>query len=104
MNPETDGLFGIEVNAIEKAASDGVGVMIPVTALVDADGEQLVFVQYENFYKNPCGSNYWYNRRRSLIQVTQELSIGEKLVTQDIYPFMQNTVKLKVQIQPEQPP
>ncbi len=51
VNPELDGLFGIEVNAIEKAASDGVGVMIPVTALVDADGKQLVFVQYENFYE-----------------------------------------------------
>ncbi len=80
VNPETDGLFGIEVNAIEKAASDGVGVMIPVTALVDADGKQLVFVQYENFYE-PVEVTTGITEG-DLIQVTQELSIGEKLVTQ----------------------
>lgn len=80
VKPETDSLLGIEVNAIEQASADGVGVMIPVTALVDADGKQLVFVQYENYYE-PVEVTTGVTEG-DFIQVTKELSIGEKLVTQ----------------------
>lgn len=80
VKPETDSLLGIEVNAIAQASADGVGVMIPVTALVDADGKQLVFVQYENYYE-PVEVTTGITEG-DFIQVTKELSIGEKLVTQ----------------------
>lgn len=80
VKPETDSLLGIEVTPIEQASADGVGVMIPVTALVDADGKQLVFVQYENYYE-PVEVTTGVTEG-DLIQVTKELSIGEKLVTQ----------------------
>lgn len=80
VKPETDSLLGIEVNPIEKAAADGVGVMIPITALVDADGKQLVFVQYENYYE-PVEVTTGVTEGE-FIQVTTELSVGEKLVTQ----------------------
>lgn len=65
---------------IEQASADGVGVMIPVTALVDADGKQLVFVQYDNFYE-PVEVTTGVTEGE-FIQVTKELSVGEKLVTQ----------------------
>lgn len=80
VKPETDSLLGIEVNEIEQASADGVGVMIPVTALVDADGKQLVFVQYDNFYE-PVEVTTGITEGE-FIQVTKELSVGEKLVTQ----------------------
>lgn len=54
--------------------------MIPVTALVDANGKQIVFVQYENFYEPveiTTGTT-----KGELIEVTKGLSVGEKLVTQ----------------------
>ncbi|WP_231636850.1 MULTISPECIES: hypothetical protein [Planktothricoides] len=54
--------------------------MITFTALVDADGKQFVFVQYENFYEPlevTTGAT-----QGELISVTQGLSVGEKLVTQ----------------------
>lgn len=77
---ETDSLLGIEVNPIE-AATDGSGaVLIPVTALVDDNGRQLVFVQYENFYEPvdvTVGST-----QGDLIAITDGLSVGEQLVTQ----------------------
>lgn len=80
VNPETDPMLGITVSPIEQAAPDGVGVMIPVTALVDADGKQLVFVQYENFYEPvPVTTGA---AQGDLIQVAEGLSVGEKLVTQ----------------------
>lgn len=80
VNPETDQQLGIVVSPIETAAPNGGGVMIPATALVDADGKQLVFVKYENFYEPvevTTGST-----QDDLIEVTQGLSVGETLVTE----------------------
>lgn len=80
VNAETDSMLGITASPIEQGAADGAGVMIPVTALVDADGKQLVFVQYENFYEPvPVTTGI---TQGNLIQVTAGLSVGEKLVTQ----------------------
>jgi cation efflux system membrane fusion protein len=79
-NPETDQQMGIVVSPIEKAAPNGGGVMIPATALVDSDGKQLVFVQYDNFYE-PVEVTTG-GTQDDLIEVTQGLSVGEQLVTQ----------------------
>lgn len=79
VNPETDALMGIVVTPIE-AADGSNAVMVPVTALVDADGKQLAFVQYENFYEPvPVTTGA---TQGDLIEVTEGLSVGEKLVTQ----------------------
>ncbi|MEA5565381.1 hypothetical protein [Anabaena sp. UHCC 0399] len=51
VNPQTNQLLGIVVTPIASSAKSGSAVMIPVTALVDANGKQIVFVQYENFYE-----------------------------------------------------
>lgn len=80
VNPETDQQLGIVVSPIETATSSGTGVMIPATALVDADGKQLVFVKYENFYE-PVEVTTG-GTRDDLIEVTQGLSVGETLVTE----------------------
>ncbi len=80
VNPETDSMLGIVVTPIEQATTDGNGVMVPATALVDSDGKQLVFVQYESFYEPvpvTTGAS-----EGELIEVTQGLSVGENLVTQ----------------------
>ncbi|MDH6093028.1 cobalt transporter [Anabaenopsis tanganyikae CS-531] len=80
VNPQTDQLLGIVVTAIASSAQGGSAVMIPVTALVDANGKQIVFVQYENFYEPvevTTGAT-----KGELIAVTTGLSVGEKLVTQ----------------------
>lgn len=80
VNPETDQLLGIMVEPIASAADGSPAVFIPVTALVDADGEQLVFVQYENFYEPvPITTGA---TQGELIEVTEGLSVGENLVTQ----------------------
>lgn len=80
VNAETDPLLGIEVNPIEPAPDGGAAVLIPTTALVDADGKQMVFVQYDNFYEPvPITTGA---TQGELIEVTQGLSVGEKLVTQ----------------------
>lgn len=80
VNSETDSIFGIQVAPIEKAAPSGSGVLIPVSALVDSDGKQLVFVQYENFYEPvPVSTGA---TQGNLIEVTDGLSLGEQLVTQ----------------------
>jgi cation efflux system membrane fusion protein len=80
VKPETDSLMGIQVGPIE-AAADGSGtVLIPVTALVDDNGRQLVFVQYENFYE-PVDVTIG-GTQGDLIAVTEGLSVGEQLVTQ----------------------
>ncbi|KKD35736.1 MAG: cobalt transporter [Limnoraphis robusta] len=80
VNPETDSMLGIVVTPIEQATADGNGVMVPTTALVDSDGKQLVFVQYENFYEPvPVTTGA---TQGELIEVTQGLSVGENLVTQ----------------------
>ncbi len=78
VNAETDQLLGIVVTPI--AATAESAVMIPVTALVDADGKKLAFVQYKNFYEPveiTTGAT-----KGELIAVTKGLSVGEKLVTQ----------------------
>jgi membrane fusion protein, cation efflux system len=80
VNPQTDQLLGIVVKAIASSAKSGSAVMIPVTALVDADGKQIVFVQYKDFYEPveiTTGAT-----KGELIAVTKGLSVGEKLVTQ----------------------
>lgn len=78
VNPENDQLLGIVVTPIEQSASNGV--MIPVTALVEADGKQLVFVKYENFYE-PVEVTTG-ETQGDLMEVTEGLSVGEQLVTQ----------------------
>jgi cation efflux system membrane fusion protein len=76
---ETDSLLGIEVTPIEAAVDGSGAVLIPVTALVDDNGRQLVFVQYETFYEPvdvTVGST-----QGDLIAVTDGLTVGEQLVT-----------------------
>ncbi|HEY9808923.1 MAG TPA: cobalt transporter [Halomicronema sp.] len=80
VNAQTDQVMGIMVTAIKPATDGSNAVLIPVTALVDADGKQLVFVQYENFYEPvPITTG---TTKGELIEVTNGLSVGEKLVTQ----------------------
>ncbi len=77
---ETDSLLGIEVNPIEAAVDGSAAVLIPVTALVDDAGRQLVFVQYENFYEPvPVTTGA---TQGELVEVTGGLAVGEQLVTQ----------------------
>lgn len=80
VNAQTDQLLGIVVTPIVSSAKSGSAVMIPVTALVDADGKQLVFVQYKDFYE-PVEVTTG-ETKGELISVTKGLSVGEKLVTQ----------------------
>jgi cation efflux system membrane fusion protein len=80
VNPETDSLLGIEVTPIESAVNGSATVLIPVTALVDANGQELVFVQYENFYEPvPITTGA---TQGELVEVIGGLSVGEQLVTQ----------------------
>jgi len=77
VNTATDQQFGIIVTPIAQSAT---GVMIPITALVEADGKQLVFVQYEKFYEPvPVTTGKTQGEK---IEITQGLSVGETLVTQ----------------------
>ncbi|MEL4896631.1 cobalt transporter [Crocosphaera sp. Alani8] len=78
VNPDNDQVLGIVVTPIEQSATNGV--MIPVTALVEADGKQLVFVKYENFYE-PVEVTTG-ETQGDLITITDGLSVGEQLVTQ----------------------
>jgi len=80
VNAETDSMLGIEVSPIQPATDGSAAVLIPITALVDADGKQLVFVQYDSFYEPvPIATGA---TQGELIEVTQGLSVGENLVTQ----------------------
>ncbi|NEP55305.1 MAG: cobalt transporter [Moorea sp. SIO3C2] len=80
VNPDTDPVFGIEVNPIEAATEGNNAVMIPVSALVDDNDRQWVFVQYENFYEPvPVTTGSTEGDR---IEVLEGLSVGEQLVTQ----------------------
>lgn len=80
VNTETDSMLGIAVTPIEPATDGSAAVLIPATALVDANGKQIVFVQYENFYEPvPITTGA---TKGELVEVTQGLSVGEKLVTQ----------------------
>ncbi len=75
---ETDSILGIQVSPIEQASD--AGVLIPVSALVESDGKQLVFVQYDNFYEPvPVTTGA---TEGDLVEVTEGLSVGEQLVTQ----------------------
>ncbi|MGF1589034.1 MAG: cobalt transporter [Pleurocapsa sp.] len=77
---ETDQMLGIAIAPIAPASDGSSAVMIPVTALVDADGQQLVFVKYNDFYepvKVTTGTT-----QGELIEVNQGLTVGENLVTQ----------------------
>lgn len=77
---ETDSLLGIQVTPIEATTNASSSVFVPVTALVDDNGQQLVFVQYENFYEPvPVMTGV---TQGELIEVTDGLSLGEQLVTQ----------------------
>ncbi|MGP1383401.1 MAG: hypothetical protein ACTS2F_07550 [Thainema sp.] len=80
VNMETDSLLGIQVSPIEFAVDGSNAVLIPVTALVDDNGRQLVFVQYEGYYEPVdvvTGAT-----QGDLIEVVEGLSVGENLVTQ----------------------
>jgi cation efflux system membrane fusion protein len=80
INPQTDALLGIQLTPIETTAAGSQGVMIPVTALVEDNGRQLVFVQYDNFYEPvPVSTGAIQGEQ---IEITEGLSVGEKLVTQ----------------------
>ncbi|MEO1095089.1 MAG: cobalt transporter [Cyanobacteria bacterium J06638_28] len=80
VNAETDPLFGIQVNPIESAVDDSGRVMIPVSALVEDNDRQLVFVLYENFYEPvPVTTGA---TEGEMIEVLEGLSVGEQLVTQ----------------------
>ena len=77
---ETDQMLGIAVEPIAPAPDGSSAVMVPATALVDADGQQLVFVKYNEFYEPvevTTGTT-----QGELIEVTQGLTVGENLVTQ----------------------
>ena len=77
---ETDQILGIIVEPIAPAPDGSATVMIPATALVDTDGQQLVFVKYNDFYE-PVKVTTGKTQGES-IEVTQGLTVGENLVTQ----------------------
>ncbi|WP_035991504.1 cobalt transporter [Leptolyngbya sp. KIOST-1] len=80
VNAETDSLLGIQVDPIESAADGSGAVLIPVTALVEDNGRQLVFVQYENFYEPvPVTTG---ESQGEMVAILEGLSVGEQLVTQ----------------------
>jgi membrane fusion protein, cation efflux system len=67
--------------------------MIPVTALVDADGKQLVFVKSNDFYEPveiTTGAT-----QGELVEVTQGLTVGENLVTQGGLSLYSESLKAK---------
>ncbi|UJB72859.1 cobalt transporter (plasmid) [Acaryochloris sp. 'Moss Beach'] len=80
VNTQTDSLLGIKVTSIEPAADASGTVMIPVTALVEDNGRQLVFVQYENFYEPvPVTTGA---TKGEMVEVLEGLSVDEQLVTE----------------------
>jgi cation efflux system membrane fusion protein len=80
VNAETDSVLGIVVEPIASAPDGSAGVYIPTTALVDGGDKQLVFVQYGEFYEPvPVKTGA---TQGELIEITEGLSVGEKLVTQ----------------------
>ncbi|MEL6381606.1 MAG: cobalt transporter [Cyanobacteria bacterium J06626_18] len=80
VNAETDPLLGIQVNPIEPATDGSGAVLIPVSALVEDNGRQLVFVLYENFYE-PVPVTIGASEGE-MIEILEGLSVGEQLVTQ----------------------
>ncbi len=80
VNAENDPLLGIQVSPIEAVADDSGAVMIPVSALIEDNGRQMVFVLYENFYEPvPITTGATAGE---MIEIVEGLSVGEQLVTQ----------------------
>ncbi len=80
VNPEMDQMLGIVVTPIAPATDGSASILVPVTALVSAEDQQLVFVQYQNFYEPvPVTTGA---TQGELIEVVEGLSVGENLVTQ----------------------
>ncbi|MBO0351591.1 cobalt transporter [Phormidium pseudopriestleyi FRX01] len=80
VNPEIDQMLGIVVTPIAPATDGSASILVPITALVNADNQQLVFVQYQNFYEPvPITTGA---TQAELIEVMDGLSVGENLVTQ----------------------
>ncbi|MCY7282068.1 MAG: cobalt transporter [Cyanobacteria bacterium CAN_BIN43] len=99
VNAASDPLLGIVVTPIAPATDGSPAVLIPVTALVDADGKQLVFVQYENFYEPvevPTRPS-----QGELVKVTQGLSVGENLVTQGSLSLYAESRKTQPAVDPQ---
>jgi len=99
VNAETDQMLGITVEPIAPATDGSPTVLIPAPSLVDADGKQLVFVQYENFYEPvevTTGTS-----TGELIEVTQGLSVGENLVTQGSLSLYAESRKTQPAVDPQ---
>lgn len=80
VNPEMDQMLGIVVTPIAPAIDGSASILVPITALVDTEDQQLVFVQYQNFYEPvPVTTGA---TQGELIEVIDGLSVGENLVTQ----------------------
>lgn len=80
VNAETDPLLGILVSPIEPATDGSGAIMIPVTALIEDNGRQLVFVLYETFYEPvPVTTGDTVGDR---VEILEGLSVGEQLVAQ----------------------
>jgi cation efflux system membrane fusion protein len=80
VNPEMDQMLGIVVTPIAPATDGSASILVPITALVNSEDQQLVFVQYQNFYEPvPVTTGA---TQGELIEVMDGLSVGENLVTQ----------------------
>jgi cation efflux system membrane fusion protein len=80
VNPQNDPLLGIQTRPIEADAEGRDVVMIPVSALVEDNGKQLVFVRYDSFYE-PVPVTIG-EMAGEMVEVVEGLSVGEELVTQ----------------------
>ncbi len=80
VNPQNDPLLGIQTRPIETDAEGRDVVMIPVSALVEDNGKQLVFVRYDSFYE-PVPVTIG-EMAGEMVEVVEGLSVGEELVTQ----------------------
>ncbi len=102
VNEQSDQILGITVKPIAPAPDGSAAVMIPVTALVDSNGKQLVFVRYQNFYE-PVDVTTG-NTKGELVEITKGLSVSEKLVTEgslSLYAESRKTQNLKNPTKPE---
>jgi cation efflux system membrane fusion protein len=80
VNPQNDPLLGIQTRPIEADAEGRDVVMIPVSALVEDNDKQLVFVRYDSFYE-PVPVTIG-EMTGEMVEVVEGLSVGEELVTQ----------------------
>ncbi len=95
---ETDQMLGIAVEPIVPAPDGSSAVTIPVTALVDANGQQLVFVKYNDFYE-PVEIVTGETQGES-VEVTQGLTVGENLVIQGGLSLYAESKKTKASPEP----